>query len=118
MTMRADAALKDLAMVAGSEDDFRASAAIYMSMIYFGRGGNRGALNSLNQYKYLYDPNLSSKGDSAVAYNNRCYALMQLGELRDALADCTASLKFRNIPDAYRKEQELMKRLAAHQTGL
>jgi hypothetical protein len=72
----------------------------------------------LNQYKYLYDPNLSSKGDAAVAYNNRCYALMQLGELRDALADCTASLKFGNIPDAYRKEQELTKRLAAHQTGL
>ena len=113
-----EAALKDLAIVAGSEDDFRATVAIDMSMIYFGRGDNRGALNILNQYKYLYDPNLSSKGDAAVAYNNRCYALMQLGELRDALSDCTESLKYGNIPDAYRKEQELMKRLGAHQTGL
>lgn len=50
----------------------------------------------------------------AVAYNNRCYALMQLGEL----SDCTASLKCGNIPDAYRKEFELTKRLGKHQTGL
>jgi tetratricopeptide (TPR) repeat protein len=111
-------ALKDLAIVAASDDAFHSTAAIDMSMIYFGRGDNRGALKVLNHYKYLYDPNLSSRGDAAVAYNNRCYALMQLGELRDALADCTASLKFGNIPDAYRKEQELLKRLASHQTGL
>lgn len=113
-----DAALKDFTIVAGSEGDYRASAAISLSMIYFGRGDNRSALNVLNQYKYLYDPNLSYRSDIAVAYNNRCYALMQLGELRDALTDCTASLKYGNIPDAYRKEQELLKRLGKGQSGL
>ncbi|REF85876.1 hypothetical protein DES32_1914 [Methylovirgula ligni] len=107
------AALKDFEMVANSEDSFRASAAIEMSMIYFGRGDNRGALSILNEYKYLYDPNFTIKSDVAVAYNNRCYALMQLDKLREALADCTASLKYGNIPDSYRKERELLKRLGA-----
>jgi hypothetical protein len=47
----------------------------------------------------------------AVGYNNRCYAYMELGELQKALDDCTASLKYGAIPDAYRKQQELTRRL-------
>jgi hypothetical protein len=54
----------------------------------------------------------------AVAYNNRCYAFMQLGQLKEALDDCRASLKYGSIPDAYRKLQQLVKRLGAHETGL
>jgi hypothetical protein len=38
---------------------------------------------------------------------------MQLGLLKKALDDCTQSLKYGSIPDAFRKEQELMKRLGA-----
>jgi hypothetical protein len=108
---RGDDALKDFAIVADSESDFRASAAINASMVYFNRNDNRGALDVLNRYQYLYDPSTTKKDDVAVGYNNRCYAYMQLGQLKEALDDCTASLKYGSIPDAYRKQQELVKRL-------
>jgi tetratricopeptide (TPR) repeat protein len=115
---QADLALGDLTIVADSEDNFRTTAAIDISMNLFDRHDNRGALNALNKYSYLYDPATDSRGDIAVSYNNRCYAHMQLGELREALADCTASLKFGSLPDAYRKQAELLKRLGAHESGL
>jgi tetratricopeptide (TPR) repeat protein len=113
-----DAALQDSTIVADSEDDFRSRAAIDMSMNYFNRKDVRGSLNVLNKYTYLYDPDLASKEDMAVGYNNRCYAYMQLGELKKALDDCTASLKYGSLPDAFRKQMELTKRLRAHETGL
>ena len=37
---------------------------------------------------------------------------MQLGELKKALDDCTASLKYGAIPDAYSKQLELIRRLS------
>jgi hypothetical protein len=104
--------------VAESENDFRNSTAIDLSMIYFDRKDNRSALDVLNRYTYLYDPDTDTKDNIAVSHNNRCYAYMQLGELKKALADCTASLKYGSLPDAIRKEQELMKRLKAGETGL
>jgi hypothetical protein len=113
-----DAALQDLTIVAGSESYFRTYAAIDMSMIYFGRNDDRAALDVLNKYKYLYDPATNNREGIAVSYNNRCYAYMQLGELKEALEDCTASLKFGSIPDAFRKQQELVRRLNAHEEGL
>jgi tetratricopeptide (TPR) repeat protein len=108
---RPDDALRDLAIVAGSEHDFRANAAIDMSMIYFNRNDIQSALNVLNRYTYLYDTATTSNSSVAVSYNNRCYAYMQLGELEKALDDCTASLRYGSLPDAYRKQQELVKRL-------
>jgi hypothetical protein len=42
---------------------------------------------------------------------NRCYAYMELVELENALKDCSASLANGSIPDAYKKQQELIKRL-------
>jgi tetratricopeptide (TPR) repeat protein len=108
-----DAALRDLTVVAEAEHGFRASAVIAMSMIHFDRHDNRGALAVLNRYSYLYDPEQTSKSDAAVGYNNRCYAYMELGELKKALADCNESLKYGSIPDAIRKKLELMKRLAS-----
>jgi hypothetical protein len=93
------------------------SAAIDLSMIYFNRNDNQSALDVLNKYQYLYDPNVASKQDMAVGYNNRCYAYMQLGELKEALDDCTASLKYGSIPDAYRKQQELTRRLNVQRWG-
>jgi len=36
---------------------------------------------------------------------------MQLGHLHKAPADCTASLKYGHIPDAYHKQLALMARL-------
>ena len=106
-----DDALKDFTVMADSEDSRRATSAIDISMIYFNRNDVPGALNVLNKYAYLYDPRTTNRYDVAVSYNNRCYAYMQLGELSKALDDCTASLKFGSLPDAYRKQQELIKRL-------
>lgn len=113
-----DDALRDLTVVAESESAFRTYAAIDLSMVYFGRNDDQSALDALNKYKYLYDADVNNRENIAVSYNNRCYAYMQLGQLREALDDCRASLKYGNLPDAYRKEQELVKRIAAGQKGL
>jgi tetratricopeptide (TPR) repeat protein len=107
------AALSDLAMAAGSQHRLRSHAAIDMSMIYFGRDDNRGALDVLNRYDCLYDSSKTSRDYVAVGYNNRCFAYMQLGELKKALDDCNQSLKYGSIPDAFSKQAELMKRLSA-----
>lgn len=112
-----DPAARDLTVVAESEHMFRSSAAIALSMVHFRRNDNTSALDALNRYKYLYDPAATSKQDIAVSYNNRCYAYMQLGELKAALDDCTESLKYGAIPDAFRKQRELMKQLSASATG-
>lgn len=106
-----DEALADFKVIADSEDSFRPNAAISMSMIHFDRKDNRGALAVLNKYAYLYDPDTTQDSSIAIAYNNRCYAYKELGELAKALDDCNASLKYGNIPDAYRKQQELIKLL-------
>ena len=55
------------------------------------------------------------KSSLAVAFNNRCYAKMKLEKLEEALSDCTTSLKYGNLPDAYQKHQELAKRLGLAQ---
>jgi tetratricopeptide (TPR) repeat protein len=115
---KTDDALRDLLVVANSQDNFRASAAINASMIYFGHKDIRSALDVLNRYTYLYDPDLTGRDNIAVSYNNRCYAYMQLGDLKKALEDCTASLRYGNIPDAVRKRLELMERLKARETNL
>jgi len=36
---------------------------------------------------------------------------MQLGELQQALDDCTTSLRFGSLPEAYAKQQDLLKTL-------
>jgi tetratricopeptide (TPR) repeat protein len=108
---RADDALRDLTLVADSDSAFRSGAVIDMSMIHFNRNDNQAALDLLNKYTYLYDPAKTSRSSVAVGFNNRCYAYMELGELRKALDDCTQSLKYGSLPDAYRKQQELVKRL-------
>jgi tetratricopeptide (TPR) repeat protein len=108
---RADEALQDFTTVANSGDSTRASAAIAISMVYFDRGDLRGALHALDSYSYLYDPNVTAAENVAVAYNNRCYAYMQLGELHRALHQCDESLKYGQVPDAIQKRRELLQRL-------
>lgn len=115
---QADAALADLAAVADSELEYRNSAAIEMSLIYFNRQDWANEVDLLNKYGFLYDPKINDKAGIALAYYNRCQAYMQLGELKKALDDCTQSLKFGSLPDAYRKQQELIKRLSPRQRGL
>jgi hypothetical protein len=70
----------------------------------------------MNSHPYLFDAALQSQDDLAVAFNNRCYAYMQLGQLHKALADCTTSLRYGHIPDAYHKRLELMARLGIRPT--
>lgn len=106
-----DAALRDFTDVANSAGRFGAYSAIAMSMIYFDRNDYTSALDVLNKYTYLYDPKRVTKNEVAVSFNNRCYAYMQLGDLKKALDDCTNSLRYGSLPDAYRKQQELVKRL-------
>jgi tetratricopeptide (TPR) repeat protein len=108
-----DEALADFGAVADSENEFRTRAAIDMSVIYGDRGDMKGQLAVLNKYPYLYDEKLQEKDDLAVVFNNRCYAYMQLGELEKALEDCNKSLVYGDLPDAHRKQQELVKRIAA-----
>jgi hypothetical protein len=43
---------------------------------------------------------------------------MQLGKLNEALDDCTASLKYGAIPDAFSKQQELVKRINAKESPI
>ena len=113
-----DAAIRDYTIVADSQHNFRSWAAIQMSVIYGQRNDMKGQLAELNHYQYLFDEKGQSKSDLAVAYNNRCYARMNLGQLQEALDDCTTSLRFGSLPDAYQKQQELVKRLKAKDTGL
>lgn len=104
-------AIGDLIQVASSQHRFRSGAAITLSMIYFGRKDNQTALDVLNRYAYLYDAKVTNRSDVAVAYNNRCYAYMELGDDRRALDDCNASLIYGSIPDALKKKEELVSKL-------
>ena len=115
---RQDQALQDPTKSADSDDGFAPYSAVTMSMIYFDRNDNQNALNVLNKYLFLYDANRTEKSQVAVAYNNRCYAYMQLNDLKKALDDCTHSLEFGSIPDAFRKKQELEDRLATREKSL
>ena len=113
MTGRTRKALHDFRRVADSQSRFRAPSALNISVIYGNENRLHSMLRVLNRYSYLYKPVLEHKEDIAIAYNNRCYAEMRLGLLHRALADCTASLRFGNLPDAYAKQQEIMRRLKA-----
>jgi tetratricopeptide (TPR) repeat protein len=109
-----DAALADFSPVAdGSENWYRVGAALDMSHVLAQKHDYAGVLASLNGHPWLYDASLQSPDDLAVSYNNRCFAYMKLGDLQKALDDCTASLKYGHIPDAFQKQQELIKKLAA-----
>ncbi|MBV9078986.1 MAG: hypothetical protein JO048_16105 [Methylobacteriaceae bacterium] len=102
-------ATSDFLLVAGSESDLRAKAAIALSMIHFGGSDLSSARQVLEQFRYLYDPKITARADVAVAYNNLCFALMELKSLERALAACTESLKYGSLPDAQRKHGELVR---------
>jgi tetratricopeptide (TPR) repeat protein len=110
-----DASIGDFSPVADSADNwFRVGAALDMSYDFGQKGDFAGQLASMNRYPYLFDPALQPPHDLAVAYNNRCFAYMKLGRLKEALDDCTMSLKFDRIPDAFHKQQELLKLLGTN----
>jgi tetratricopeptide (TPR) repeat protein len=108
-----DAEAADFRVIADSENPtFRTPALIHLSVYYADQKAFREMIDLLDTHPFAFDESSQRKDDLATVYNNRCYAYMQLGELRKALDDCTASLRFGSIPDAYHKQQELVSRLA------
>lgn len=108
---KTDQALAELQIVADSESNFRSSAAIDMSVIYANKNDVQASLQALQSHPFLFDVQHQSRGMLSVAFNNRCYAYMQLDRLREALDDCNTSLKYGNLPDAVQKQQVLLKKL-------
>jgi hypothetical protein len=113
-----DSAARNLQAVAETESFYRISAAIDLSVVYGDRHDYQTMLDSLNSHGFLFDPDAVSKQELAISFNNRCYALMKLQQYEKALADCTMSLKFGSLPDAFQKEQELIKLLKNSQEPL
>lgn len=107
----AAAAVADLERVAASRSWKRTTAAIAVSVILGNEKQYERMLRVFERWPYLFDERTQRKGDLAVAYNNRCFAHMRLGSLEDALADCTESLRHGSLPDAFAKQQTLIKRL-------
>ncbi len=107
-----DKSIADFTPVAdGSNNWFRVGAALDMSYDFGQKQDYAGQLASMNQHSYLFDARIQPPHDLAVAYNNRCFAYMKLGQLRLALDDCTKSLSYDRLPDAFHKQQELRKTL-------
>ena len=114
-------ALQDYTVVADTDNSYhRTSAATEISIIYNNMKNPNATLQTFEKYPFLFDEdyqitmfhNKEGKHNLSIGYNNRCYAYMQLGEYQKALDDCTTSLKYDNIPDAYQKQQELIKKLS------
>jgi tetratricopeptide (TPR) repeat protein len=115
-----DNAAKDYTAVADStwNNRFRTSAAIDLTVVYGNQKDYKAQLGVFDRYPWLFDPNAQDHEDLAVAYNNRCYALMKLDRLQKALDDCNMSLRYANIPDAVEKRREIQQRLKGHEQGL
>jgi hypothetical protein len=112
-----DASIADFAPIADSAHNYyRVGAALDMSYDYGQKGDYAGQLTSMNAHPYLFDASMQEPHDLAVAHNNRCFAEMKLGELQKALDDCTTSLQYDRIPDAFQKQQELLKILGKTST--
>jgi tetratricopeptide (TPR) repeat protein len=73
-------------------------------------------LEIFEKYPFVFDASLQPPEDLAIAYNNRCFAYMKLGELNKALEDCTTSLRYGRLPDALQKQQQLQKLLSEKTT--
>ena len=113
-----DAALADFAPIAadGSNNYLRWGAVVEMGHINALLGKYDVELEILKKYPFVFDAALQPPNDLAVAFNNRCFAYMKLGELNQALEDCTTSLKYGRLPDALQKQQQLQKLLSAQKT--
>lgn len=108
-----DLAIADLKTLADSESNWRSWAAIEMTVIYGHHNEFQKQLDVLNRYTFLYDQSSQMKESLAVAYNNRCYAYLHLGDLQKAKDDCNTSLTYGNLPDAYQKLHEIDEKMKA-----
>jgi tetratricopeptide (TPR) repeat protein len=108
-----EAAFADLTRVADSRSELRLGAVIDLSIVYFERKDHKGAIDLLTRYEYLYDPTVSDKHGIAIAYNNRCYAHMEIKDYQKAYDDCTRSLKYAQMPEAVKKTADLKRILTS-----
>lgn len=108
---KTDLALKEYKVIAQSQSQFCQYAATEVSIIYDKRKKWQKALKALNASPCLFNEDREKPSDLAIDFNNRCYDKMKLGELKGALQDCTISLQYGNLPDAYAKEEKLMQML-------
>jgi hypothetical protein len=97
--------------VADADPYWGGAAAINASVLLANDKDYAGMLALLNRYGYLYDERNRSSDDLAVAYNNRCYAYMKLGQPERALQDCDTSLQFGSLPETFSKQKDLMREL-------
>jgi tetratricopeptide (TPR) repeat protein/CheY-like chemotaxis protein len=104
-------ALRDLETVADSNDrELPPAAAIQMSQIYVETKDFKSLLDLIDAHRFFFDPMWAG-----FAYETRCRAHMELGELQKALNDCTAALQIVSSPQAQRLQQELLERLGKPQ---
>jgi tetratricopeptide (TPR) repeat protein len=109
------AALADYAFIAqeGPDNWMRDAAVINMEHINSLLGKYSEELAIFEKYPFVFDEQLQDPEDLAIAYNNRCFAYMKLGQLNKALDDCNTSLRYGRLPDALQKQQEIQKLLSA-----
>jgi len=106
-------ALRDLETVADSNDrELPPAAAIQMSQIYMETKDFKSLLDLIDAHRFFFNPMWAG-----FAYETRCRARMELGELQTALDDCTAALEIVSSPRAQRLQQELLERLGKQQTA-
>lgn len=110
-----EASLADFAPVAenSSTNYVRWGAVIEMEHVNALLSRYSTELEIFKKYPFVFDPVLQPPDDLALAYNNRCFAYMKVGELQKALDDCRTSLQYGHLPDAVHKEQELQQMLSA-----
>jgi Domain of unknown function (DUF4034) len=113
-----DAAIAEYTPIADDSSDYltRSAAAIEIEHMTALRGNYVGELEVFKKYPFLFDTSLQDQGNLAIAFNNRCFAYMKLGELQKALDDCTTSLQYGRLPDALQKQQQLVKLLKTSET--
>jgi tetratricopeptide (TPR) repeat protein len=110
-----EAALADFAPIAehGSDNYVRWGAVMEMEHVNALLSRYSTELEIFRTYPFVFDAELQPADDLAIAYNNRCFAYMKVGELKKALEDCEASLRYGHLPDAVHKQQELLRLLSA-----
>lgn len=106
---KTDEALNDFKIIADSEDrDYRSYAASRVTDIYNQRQDFAGALAYMTAHPHMFDEKEIPKDQLAVSYNNKCYFQMQLKDYKAALESCNMSLKYGDIPDAVKKQKDLV----------
>lgn len=112
-----DKAIKDMTLLADSEAKNRSYAALFLVTQSGQDDDGNKMMKTLNRYPYLFDENLTSKAHLSTAYADRCYANELLKKYKEALDDCTTSLKYKPSMYAYNIQRHLVKILNKSRPG-